>query len=89
MGESPKIVILRMRTVLAMDSTALDVLERLYVKMKTKGITMMITGAHSQPLHMMQKSGFLDKIGDEFVVENIDEALVKSRELLALSKSDL
>ena len=88
MGESPKIVILRMRTVLAMDSTALDVLEHLYEKMKAKNITMMITGAHSQPLHMMQKSGFLDKIGDEFVVENIDEALTKSKEILALNKQD-
>lgn len=82
MGESPKIVILRMRTVLAMDSTALDVLVHLYEKMRDKGITMMITGAHSQPLHMMQRSGFLDRMGDEFVLENIDEALAKSRELL-------
>ncbi len=83
MGESPKIAILRMRTVLAMDSTALDVLDHLYEKMKAKGIIMMITGAHSQPLHMMQRSGFLDKIGEEFVLENIDEALAKSREVLA------
>ncbi len=83
MGESPKIAILRMRTVLAMDSTALDVLDHLYEKMKAKGIIMMITGAHSQPLHMMQRSGFLEKIGEEFVLENIDEALAKSREVLA------
>ncbi len=82
MGESPKIVILRMRTVLAMDSTALDVLVHLYEKMQAKGITMMITGAHSQPLHMMQRSGFLDRMGEEFVLENIDEALAKSREVL-------
>ncbi len=82
MGETPKIAILRMRTVLAMDSTALDVLDHLYEKLKAKGVKMMITGAHSQPLHMMQRSGFLDKIGDDFVLENIDEALAKSRELL-------
>lgn len=83
MGQSPKIAILRMRTVLAMDATALSVLEHLYEKLKSRGIIMMITGAHSQPLHMMQKSGFLDKIGEECVVENIDLALAKSREILA------
>ncbi len=88
MGESPKIVILRMRTVLAMDSTALDVLDHLYEKMRAKGIKMMITGAHSQPLHMMQRSGFLDKMGDEFVLENIDEALAKSREVLEKTTSE-
>lgn len=82
MGERPRIAILRMRTVLAMDATALDVLDRLYEKLKDKGVVMMITGAHSQPLHMMQKSGFLNKIGEEFVLENIDMALAKSREIL-------
>ena len=66
-----------------MAATALSVLEHLYEKLKSRGIIMMITGAHSQPLHMMQKSGFLDKIGEECVVENIDLALAKSRKILA------
>lgn len=83
MGEPPKIIILRMRTVLAMDATALGILENLYEKMNRRGIRLMITGAHSQPLHMMEKSGFIDKLGEDFVLENIDAALAKSRELLA------
>lgn len=86
MGEAPKIAILRMRTVLAMDSTALSILEKLYDKLRARGVVMMITGAHSQPLHMMEKSGFLDKIGEEYVVENIDIALEKSRKILAAEK---
>lgn len=87
MGERPRIAILRMRTVLAMDATALDVLDHLYEKLKAKGVDMIITGAHSQPLHMMQKSGFLKKIGEDHVLENIDAALNKSREILAASKA--
>lgn len=87
MGEAPKIAILRMRTVLAMDATALDVLDHLYEKLKSRGIRMIITGAHSQPLHMMQKSGFLDKIGEDCVLENIDMALEKSRQILASEKT--
>ncbi len=82
MGEAPKITILRMRTVLAMDATALDVLVHLHEKLQSRGIKMIITGAHSQPLHMMQKSGFLDKIGEDCVLENIDLALEKSRQIL-------
>lgn len=88
MGDAPRVVILRMRTVLAMDSTALRVLTRLYEKLRDRGIVLMITGAHSQPLHMMQKSGVLDKIGEEFVLENIDIALEKSRAILAADKKD-
>ena len=38
-------------------------------------------------LHMMQKSGFLDKIGEDFVLENIDAALEKSREILGETSS--
>jgi len=87
MGETPKVAILRMRTVLAMDSTALDVLDRLYEKLSRRGVRMMITGAHSQPLHMMQKSGFLQKIGEDNVLENIDAALEKSREILKAEKT--
>ena len=88
MGERPKIAILRMRTVLAMDATALDVLDKLYDKLKSRGVVLMITGAHSQPLHMMEKSGFLKKMGEEFVLEDIDTALAKSREVLAKMKED-
>ena len=88
MGERPKIAILRMRTVLAMDATALDVLDKLYEKLKSRGVVLMITGAHSQPLHMMEKSGFLKKMGEEFVLEDIDTALEKSREVLAKMKED-
>ena len=76
-----------MRTVLAMDATALDVMDQLYEKPKSRNVIMMITGAHSQPLHMMQKSGFLDKIGEDFVLENIDAALEKSREILGETSS--
>ena len=87
MGETPKIAILRMRTVLAMDATALDVMDHLYEKLKSRNVIMMITGWQLQPLHMMQKSGFLDKIGEDFVLENIDAALEKSREILGETSS--
>lgn len=49
MGERPRIAILRMRTVLAMDATALDVLDRLYEKLKDKGVVMMITARIRNP----------------------------------------
>ena len=89
MGERPKVAILRMRTVLAMDSTALDVLDKLYEKLKSRGVVLMITGAHSQPLHMMEKSGFLKKMGEEFVLSDIDTALQKSREILEQANNNL
>jgi len=83
----PKIIIIRMRTVLAMDATALDALDRIRIKLNRQGIDLVISGAHSQPLQMMRKSGFLNKIGHDHVFENIDLALAKARELLSAKQS--
>lgn len=82
MGERPKIAILRMRTVLAMDATALDVLDRLYEKLKAKGVVLMITGAHSQPLHMMQNRASSTKSAKNMSSKISTPALEKSREIL-------
>ncbi len=79
----PKAIILRMRTVLAMDATALNALDRIRVKLESQKIALVISGAHSQPLKMMDKSGFIEKIGKDRVCENIDLALAKAREIVS------
>lgn len=82
LAQRPKIIIIRMRTVLAMDATALDVLDRIRVKLNAQGIELVISGAHDQPYEMMKKSKFLDKIGHDHVFRSIDLALDRAREIL-------
>lgn len=83
LAQRPKIIIIRMRTVLAMDATALDVLDRIRVKLNAQGIELVISGAHDQPYEMMKKSKFLDKIGHDHVFRSIDLALDRAREILS------
>jgi SulP family sulfate permease len=80
--KSPKVLILRMRQVKAIDSTGLRILEDLHGKTKHEGTRLLMSGVHSQPLSAMRKIGLLDRIGEENVCANIDEALEKAKETL-------
>ncbi len=78
------VLILRMRKVLAMDATGLNALEDLYERLRRRNKHLVLSAPHTQPLFMMDKAGFLDRLGRENVCANIDLALARSREILGL-----
>jgi len=82
----PEVMILRMRKVIAMDTTALHTLESLHAKLRKRGKHLLLSGAHTQPYLLMQKSGFLDVIGEENVAGNIHDALARARIILGEAK---
>ena len=71
-------LILRMRAVPSLDSTALDALEHLYKKCQKHGVHLILSHVNEQPLQAMHKSGFYDMVGAENFCLHIDEALEKS-----------
>jgi len=81
--QEPDVLILRMRKVLAMDATGLNALEDLYERLRKHNRHLLLSGPHAQPLFMMDKAGFLDRLGRENVCANIDLALARAREILA------
>jgi len=80
--KKPKVLILRTRTVLAMDATALHALEEVYDMTKRDGSVLVLAGIHAQPMIAMDKAGFLDKVGVENVFESIGEALKRARAIV-------
>lgn len=82
--QEPDVLILRMRKVLAMDATGLNALENLYERLRRRGKHMILSAPHTQPLFMMDKAGFLDRLGRENVCANIVLSLERARELLGL-----
>jgi SulP family sulfate permease len=86
-GQEPEILILRMRKVLAMDATGLNALEDLYEKLRRRSKFLVLSGPHTQPLLVMDKAGFLDRIGRENVCAHIDAALDRAREILEEKKT--
>ncbi len=71
-------LILRMRSVPSLDSTALNALEFLYEKCKKQGVRLIFSHANEQPLQVMRKSGFYDMVGEDNFCSHIDEALDKA-----------
>ena len=81
-GREPKVLILRMRKVYAMDATGLNALEDLYEKLRTRGQYLILSGPHTQPYFMMETAGFIDQMGRDNICPHIDASLVRARQLL-------
>lgn len=80
--EKYNVLILRMRSVTALDATALHFLEQFYAKCKKKGITLVLSHVNEQPMHALKKAGFDKLIGEENFCAHIDDALKRAEELL-------
>ena len=78
----PDVLILRMRKVIAMDATGLNALEDLYERLQRRGKHLLLSAPHVHPLMVMEKAGFIDRLGRENVCPHIDAALARARELL-------
>lgn len=82
-----KYLILRMRSVPAVDITAMNAMESLYEKCKKKGITLILSHVNEQPLRVMQKSGFYDEVGKDNFCKNIYAAIERAENLLKEAQS--
>lgn len=77
-----KCLILRMRSVPALDSTALNALTELYDNCTRKKITLILSHVNQQPMKVMEKAGFAQKIGSENICDNINAAIARAEALV-------
>jgi len=82
----PKIIIIRMRDVPAIDSTGIHALEQLLKETKRHSTHLVLSGVHTQPLMALAQAEFIEKIGEANIHGNIDDALDRAREILGLPK---
>ena len=75
-------LILRMRSVPALDSTALNALQNLTKVCESKGITLVFSHVNEQPMKVMQKTGFVELVGEENFCPNISAALKRAEEII-------
>jgi SulP family sulfate permease len=85
--KKPRVLILRMRTVLSMDATSLRALEEVYEQTRHDNTVLMLAGVHTQPLVAMDRADLLDKIGVDNVFENVNDALKAARDLVGTSQA--
>ena len=79
--DNTRCLVLRMRSVNAIDATAMHSLEELFEKCRKKGITLILSHVNEQPMHVLQKSGFYEMVGRENFCPHIDDALERAKTL--------
>jgi SulP family sulfate permease len=83
-ARSPKVLILRMRNVPAIDATGIYALERMVKKCNRDGTTMILTEIRQQPLRAIVRARKLELFGGrQNLAKTLDIALARAREVLA------
>jgi SulP family sulfate permease len=78
----PRVVILRLRNMTAIDGTGLHALERLADALHKSGRSLLLCGMRDQPARMMKRADFHSRIGTENLLPSVDKALERARVLL-------
>ena len=76
-------LVLRMRSVTALDSTAMNALIDLTEVCEARGITVVFSHVNEQPMKVMDKAGFTKRVGKENFQPNISAALKRAEEVIA------
>lgn len=82
-SENTQCLIIRMRSVNAIDATAMHNLEQLMGKCREYGVHMILSHVNEQPFKVMQKSGFYEKVGEENFCAHIDDAIKRAEQYCA------
>ncbi|MCB1563331.1 MAG: sulfate permease [Alphaproteobacteria bacterium] len=82
MGETPKILILRMRLVPYIDVAGLNVISDLVKTCQSKGSKIILSGLQAQPGEILGRAGIKDDQETVFIAPSYDEAITLSLRLL-------
>lgn len=78
-SDTTNCLVIRMRSVSAIDATAMHNLEQLFQMCQKKNIHLILSHVNEQPMKVMQKAGFYEKAGAENFCSHIDDALLRAQ----------
>jgi SulP family sulfate permease len=78
---APRVLVLIMRQVSAIDSTGLHALKDMVGRFRAGGTAVLVVGLHAQPMVALERAGLLGLLGEDNLVGTIDEALERARAL--------
>ena len=81
-GSDCKVLILRMRNTIYLDAGGIKALEQALQLSKKNKFTIVISGIHTQPYMLLEKTGMADRLGRENIFDNINGALERANELV-------
>jgi SulP family sulfate permease len=75
------IVILRQRNMTAIDATGIHAIETFAKRLRVSGRALILCGAMEQPSKLLQGSRFVENLGSENIMANIQAALDRAKEI--------
>ena len=75
------VLCIRMRNVPAMDATGAEALLRIVKRCERHNVKVVFSHVNEQPMRVMTKAGFIERIGKENFCDHIDTALIRAEEL--------
>lgn len=81
LGERPRVLIIRMRDVHALDSTGMRALRDVIHRSRRAGTEVVLSDVRPQPRAALEASGLFEEIGPRNAVLDIDDALARAYEL--------
>ena len=78
-GSLPRVVVLRLRNMTAVDATGLHAIERLSDALHRSGRSLLLCGMRDQPARMMERAEFHERIGSDNLLPSLEAALARAR----------
>lgn len=78
-----RVLVFRMRNTIYLDAGGIRALEQCKAACDRKGVQIIISGIHTQPYLICEKTGMADKIGKENIFDNITDALQRANEIVS------
>ena len=75
------ILCIRMRNVPAIDASGVETLMGIVRRCERHGVKVIFSHVNEQPMHAMEKAGFIEHVGKENFCDHIDTALLRAEEL--------
>ncbi len=84
----PRVLIIRMRRVPAIDSTGLAALRDVVHRSRQEGTLVILSDVHSQPVIALTRSAFYEELGEDNLTGTLDDALDRARMYLGLPTAE-
>ena len=75
------VLCIRMRNVPAIDASGVETLMGIVRRCERHGVKVIFSHVNEQPMHAMEKAGFIEHVGKENFCDHIDTALLRAEEL--------
>ena len=86
--DGARVLILRMRGVHTLDISAMRALHAIKSVCDERGITLLLSHVNAQPLAAMKRAGFVEEVGEDYLLPDIDAALSAAAALCKTEKTE-